>query len=167
MVFLVIGAVGLLVLLVSLVGGDLLDGALDALEGDVFSSAVLGAFVAATGFGGAAAEAAGAPLALALPVGLGAGVVFGSFAWWLTRLIRDGGSDATITISDAIGHSGKVVTDIPADGLGVVTVLVGGHPLRLNARATQAIPTGAEIHVTAVVSPTAVEVATVWKQLSD
>jgi membrane protein implicated in regulation of membrane protease activity len=164
--FLVIGAAGLIVLLVSLLGGDLLDGALDALEGDVFSSAVLGAFVAATGFGGAAAQAVGAPLAVALPVGLGAGVVFGWLALWLTRLIRDGGSDATVTIDDTVGHSGKVLTDIPEGGLGVVSVLVGGHPLRLNARAEQPVPAGAEVHVTGVISPTAVTVAPVWTELS-
>ena len=49
--FMVIGVAGLVLLLVSLVVGDLFDGALDALAGDAFSSAVIGAFVSATGFG--------------------------------------------------------------------------------------------------------------------
>jgi membrane-bound ClpP family serine protease len=159
--FLVIGIIGLVMLGVSLVAGDLFDGALDALAGDVFSGAVLGAFVAAGGFGGAAAQAIGAPLPAALPVGLAAGVVFAWFTYWLTRLIRDGGTDATVTVDDALGRAGRVVTGVPADGFGVVTILVGGHVLRLNARAEQPLETGTEVHVTGVLSPTAVTVAPV------
>ncbi|MDP2774128.1 MAG: hypothetical protein Q8O61_11290 [Nocardioides sp.] len=165
MTFLVIGLIGLVVLGISLVVGDLFDGALDALAGDVFSSAVIGAFVAATGFGGAAAQAAGAPALVAVPVGLVAGVAFGWFAYWLTRLIRDGGSDATLTIDDAIGRDGKVVTGIPADGFGVVNILVGGHTMRLNARSDQPLDPGTAVHVTGVLSPTAVTVAPVWQPL--
>lgn len=163
--FLVIGLVGLAVLTLSLVLGDVFDGALDALAGDVFSSAVLGAFIAATGFGGAAAQGFGAPTVLALPIGLVAGVVFGGFAVWLTRLIRDGGSDATLTTDDAIGREGRVVTAIPAEGFGVVDILVGGHTMRLNAKADQPIEPGTPVHVTSVLSPSAVTVAPVWDEL--
>ncbi len=163
--FLVIGVIGLVLLVVSLVAGDFFDGALDAFAGDAFSTAVIGAFVAATGFGGATAQALGAPTALAVPVGLAAGAVFAWFAAWLTRLIRDGGSDSTPTVDDTIGRSGRVVTAVPADGFGVVDVLVGGHPFRLNARADQPIGPGTEIHVTSVLSPTAVTVAPVWNEL--
>ena len=49
--------------------------------------------------------------------------------------------------------------------LGVVRVLVGGHPLRLNARADRALETGIQVHVTGVLSPTAVTVAPVWDEL--
>ncbi len=161
MTFLVIGFIGLVVLGISLVAGDLFDGALDALAGDAFSSAVLGAFVAATGFGGAAAEAIGAPAVVAIPAGVAAGVVFAWFAWWLTRLIKDGGSDATLTIDDALGRDGRVVTEIPADGFGVVSVLIGGHTLRLNARAEEPLGPGTDVHVTSVLSPTAVTVTPV------
>lgn len=162
MTFLVIGLIGLVVLGISLVAGDVLDGALDALTGDVFSSAVLGSFVAATGFGAAAAQAAGAPGLLALPVGLAAGVLFGWFAVWLTRLIKDGGSDGTLTVDDTIGRDGKVVTSIPTEGFGVVQILVGGHTMRLNARSDAPLAPGTEVHVTSVLSPTAVTVAPVW-----
>jgi membrane-bound ClpP family serine protease len=160
--FLVIGTIGLVVLVISLVAGDFFDGALDALAGDVFSSAVIGAFVAATGFGGAAAQAVGLPTAVSIPVGLVAGGFFAWFAYWLTRLIRSGGSDATLTIDDALGREGRVVTGIPAGGFGVVNILIGGHTLRLNARAEQPLDAGTEVHVTSVLSPTAVTVAPVW-----
>jgi membrane protein implicated in regulation of membrane protease activity len=127
----------------------------------VFSSAVIGGFLAAFGFGGAIAQAAGAPLLVTLPVGVVAGVGFGWFAAWLTRLVRDGGSDDTPAAEDALGRNGKVVTGIPADGFGTVSVLVGGHVVRLNARAERSLDAGTEIHVTSILSPTAVTVAPV------
>jgi hypothetical protein len=167
--FLVIGVIGLVLLAVSLVLGDLLDGILDGvgdvLPGDVFSTAVIGAFVAATGFGGATAEAAGAPGIVSIPTGLAAGVVFAWFAAWLTRLIKDGGSDATPSAGDAVGQSGRVVTAIPDAGFGIVDVVVGGHAVRLNARAELPLDPGTEVYVTTVLSPTAVEVAPVWQAL--
>ncbi|WP_122819085.1 NfeD family protein [Nocardioides pantholopis] len=166
--FLVIGVLGLVLLTVSLVVGDFLDGVLDGLfdglGGDVFSTAVIGAFVSAFGFGAAAAEGADLPLGVVLPVGLGAGLVFGWFATWLTGLVRGGGSDGTPSTSDAVGHEGSVTTEIPADGLGTVRILVGGHVIRLNARAELPIPAGTAVHVTGVLSPTAVTVAPVWPE---
>jgi membrane-bound ClpP family serine protease len=163
--FMVIGVAGLVLLLVSLVVGDLFDGALDALAGDAFSGAVIGAFVSATGFGAAAAQDA-LGTALAVPVGVVTGVVFAWFAWWLTRLLRDGSSDATPTTDDTIGRDGRVITQIPPDGLGVVEILVGGHTVRLNARAEKAIGPGTAVHVTSVLSPTSVTVAPVWPELA-
>ncbi|WP_457206518.1 hypothetical protein [Nocardioides sp. P5_C9_2] len=163
--FMVIGVAGLVLLLVSIVVGDLFDGALDALAGDAFSSAVIGAFVAATGFGAAAAQGA-LGTALAIPVGLVTGTAFAWFAWWLTRLLRDGSSDATLTTDDTIGREGRVISQIPVGGLGVVDILVGGHTVRLNARAEQPIAPGTAVHVTSVLSPTSVTVAPVWPELS-
>ncbi len=161
----IIGLVGLALQAVALVAGDLLDGALDALAGDFFSTAVIGAFVSAFGFSAAAVEAGGAGLAAAVPAGVAAGAVFAGFAAWLTRLLRDGTSDATPTTEESVGREGRVVTGIPDDGFGVVHVLVGGHALQLNARADRPIEAGARIHVTGVLSPTAVTVAPVWNEL--
>lgn len=165
--FLVIGVVGLLVLLVSLVLGDVLDGIFDALTGDVFSAAVLGGFVAAFGFGAAAVQGAGAPALLAALAGVGIGGVAAWFTIWLTRLVKDGGSDATLTPDDALGRSGRVLSEIPAAGFGTVRLAIGGHTVQLNARADQAIAPGTEVHVTEVISPTAVRVAPVWNALPD
>lgn len=161
----VIGLLGLALLAVSLLLGDLFDGVLDALAGDVFSSAALGGFVSALGFGGALAQAAGAPLLVALPVGVVAGVGFGWFALALTRMLRHGGSDDTPEAQDALGREGTVLTTIPADGFGTVRVLLGGHVVRLNARAEHPVEAGTAVHVTAILSPTAVSVAPVWDEL--
>ncbi len=167
-VFLVLGFVGLALVVVSLLVGDHLEaavgGAFNALEGDVFSTAVLGGFVSAFGFGAAAADGAGLPTPLALLVGGGSGVVVGWFAWWLTRLIKDGPSDDTVSIGDTVGQVGRVLTNIPGGGsYGVIRVSVGGHVMQCNASSLLAIESGADVTITGVLSPTAVTVAPVWK----
>lgn len=163
--FLVIGLAGLGLVAVSLVLGDLFDGAFDALAGDVFSSAVIGGFVSAFGFGAALMQGIGTPALVSVPVGLGAGVVVGWLAWWLTKLVKDGGSDATLTADDALGRSGRVITAIPADGFGAVRLMIGGHSVQLNAKAETPVQPGTEVHVTRILSPTAVLVAPVWNEL--
>lgn len=159
--YVVVGVVGLVILGLSLLAGDFLDGAFDTVSGDWFSSAVVGGFVSAFGFGAATAVGVGLPGVLAVLVGVAAGVLFGWFAAWLTRLLRNGRSDDTVQPSDTVGHSGVVLTDIPDGGFGVVRVRVGGHVLQLNARAEVQVPAGAEVYVTGVLSPTAVTVAPV------
>lgn len=167
--FLVLGVVGLALLLVSLVVGDVLDGVLDglleALSGDVFSTAVIGSFVSAFGFGGAVATALGAPGLAAVAVGLASGALFGWVAVWFTRLVKDGGSDGTPTSADLVGRDGAVVSAIPDAGYGTVRVLLGGHVVRVNARAEAPLPAGTEVHVTSILSPTAVTVAPTWGTL--
>lgn len=163
--FLVIGLAGLGLVAVSLVLGDLFDGAFDALAGDVFSSAVIGGFVSAFGFGAALMQGIGTPALVSVPVGLGAGVVVGWLAWWLTKLVKDGGSDATLTADDALGRSGRVITAIPTDGFGAVRLMIGGHSVQLNAKAETPVQPGTEVHVTRILSPTAVLVAPVWNEL--
>ena len=163
--FLVIGIVGLVLVGVSLVLGDIFDGVFDALAGDVFSSAVIGGFVSAFGFGAALMQGIGTPAVLSVPVGIAAGVLVGWLAWWLTRLVKDGGSDGTLTADDALGRSGRVITSIPADGFGTVRLMIGGHSVQLNAKAEAPVDQGTEVHVTQILSPTAVLVAPVWNEL--
>ena len=53
---------------------------------------------------------------------------------------------------------GTVVSAIPEDEFGVVSISVGGHLTRLNARSSLAVPAGTQVSVTSVISPTAVQV---------
>ena len=170
-VFLVLGFVGLGLIALSLIVGDVIDGALsgalDALEADVFSTAVIGGFVSAFGFGAAAADGAGLPTLPAVLVGGASGLVVGWFAWWLTRLVKDGPSDGTVSIGDTVGQVGQVLTAIPGgESYGVIRVTVGGHVLQCNASSLLAIESGAEVSITGVLSPTAVTVAPVWNPQS-
>lgn len=162
-VFLVLGVVGLVMLLVSLVAGDLLDGAFDALEADWISTAAISGFVSAFGFGAAAAEGAGAARPVSLAVGAVSGVVVAGFAWWLTRLVKDGPSDGTVSIGDSVGQVAQVITPIPAGGYGVVRIVIGGHTLQLNASAALPVEAGTRVNVTGVLSPSAVSVTEIWQ----
>jgi len=167
--YLILGVVGLVVLAVSLLVGDvfdgLLDGALDGLGGDWFSTEVVGGFVSALGFGGAIAVSAGAPGPVAVAVGLVVGTAFAWMAAKLTRLVRGAGTDEAPAAADVIGHEAVVLSDIPDDGFGTIRVYVGGHTLRYNASADLGLEAGARVHVTSVLSPTAVTVAPMWSGL--
>ncbi len=161
--FVIIGICGVGVLLLSL----LLDGFLDfdGLAGDWFSTAALGGFVSALGFGGAIAQGAGAPQLVATGIGAGAGLLVGWFSAWLTRLVRSGATDETPTTRDVVGWDAQVVSAIPEGGYGAITVRRGGHTFRFNAQAERALPAGTEVHVTGVLSPTAVTVAATYDVL--
>jgi membrane protein implicated in regulation of membrane protease activity len=163
--FLVIGIVGLVLVAVSLFFGDVHSGFLEALDNDVFSTAVLGGFVSAFGFAAALMDGIGTPTLITVLVGAGAGVVVGWLAWWLTKLVKDGGSDATLTADDALGRSGRVISAIPSEGYGAVRLTIGGHSVQLNAKAEAPIEPGTEVHVTQILSPTAVLVSPVWNEL--
>ncbi len=69
----------------------------------------------------------------------------------------DGETD-TVRTSDVLERIGSVVSAIPEGGFGVVSLSVGGHITRLNARSSVAVPAGTQVSVTQVISPTAVQV---------
>jgi membrane protein implicated in regulation of membrane protease activity len=163
-VFLAIGFIGLALLTISLLAGDFLDGVASGLDGDWFSTAALGGFVSAFGFGSAAVDGAGAPALVTGGAGIATGVAFGWFAAWLTRIVKGGASDTTPEAGDSIGREATVITAIPAGGFGAVKVPIGGHTLRYNARADAPIEAGTPVHVTGVLSPTAVTVAPIWSE---
>lgn len=157
--FMVVGGIGLLLLAVSFVAGELLDGVLDGLGGDWLSGAAIAGFLAAFGFGGALALNAGTGTGLAAAVGVAAGATAGGFAGWLTTTLSRDGGDAGIRSADLTGREGTVISAVPADGYGEVTVTVTGHLTKLNARAEEPLAVGTPVRVTAVLSPTAVQVA--------
>jgi len=155
-VFLILGIVGILVLLVSLILGDLLDSALhfDGLDSEVFSTSVIAAFTGAFGFGGVAVHEFTDSLWLASVVGL----VTGSLAGWgavaLTRWLKRSESGQAPRNDHLLGAEGRVITDIPMGGLGEIRV--GTH--KYAARAQLSIPAGTSVWISGVLSPTAVEV---------
>ena len=163
--YLILGVSGLLVLAISLLAGDVLDGALDGLGGDWFSTEVVGAFVSALGFGGAIAISAGAPGPVAAVIGIAVGAAFAWMAAKFTRLVRGAGTDEAPAAADVVGQEAEVISGIPGDGFGTIRAHVGGHTLRFNASCDLALEAGARVHVTSVLSPTAVTVAPVWSEL--
>lgn len=162
--FIVIGAVGLAVVLLSLILGDLLDGIFGALDfdvgGGIFSAPVLGSFLAAFGFGAALIMfTAGTNATVGALGGLGSGAVVGGVALMLMRSLINMPTDETPTTSGLEGAPGLVITRIPEEGYGEVTVRHHGKQHKYNARATRALASGTQVRVTAVLSASAVLVA--------
>lgn len=159
-VFWIVGIVGTLVLVVSLVFGDLLDGVLDVLDAanGILSTTVLGGFAAAFGFTGALADSLGAPTAVAALAGVAAGVVAAWFAIKLTGALQRSESGLPLTGDDLVGVDAVVITRIPANGYGEVRLAVAGNTLKLNARADLPLEPGSTVYVTESLSSSAVHV---------
>lgn len=155
--FLIIGGVGILLLVISLILGDILDGVLDV-GGDWFSGAALAGFLGAFGFSGALALNAGAGTTLATIIGLAAGLLVGLGAAWVSLMLRRGGDEATLRSSDLAGRDAMVVSPIPTEGYGEVSVVAAGHITKLNARCATPLGAGEAVRIVGVLSPTSVVV---------
>jgi hypothetical protein len=157
-VFLVIGGIGLLIVLLSLVFDDLFD--FIDLGGDLFSTPVVGSFLAAFGFAGALTSSTGAGAGVASAVGLGAGVGLGWAAWGITRGFMRMQTDEPVRLTDIVGKTAVVVSAIPTGGFGEVRVDHAGQPMKLNARIESggSAPVGGRVVVLAVNSASSVVV---------
>lgn len=164
--FLVIGAVGLAIIVLSLVVGGVLDGLFGLFDvdvgGGVFSAPVLGSFLAAFGFGAALImfSTDGSATVGALG-GLASGGVIGAIALVMMRTLMDMPTDETVTTQGLEGTTAIVITPISVDGYGEVTIRHHGEQRKYNARAERALPVGAQVQVIAVLSASAVLVAPV------
>lgn len=162
--FIVIGTVGLAIVLLTLVLGEVLDGLFGAFDVDtgsgIFSAPVIGSFLAAFGFGAALLMfATGVNATVGALGGLVSGGVVGGFALLMMRSLMNMPTDATVTTRGLEGASAIVITPIPKDGYGEVTIRHHGEQRKYNAQAAEALPVGMQVRVTAVVSASAVIVA--------
>lgn len=155
-VFLIIGIVGGVLLLISLV----LDGIFDAFDfGDApLSLTTIAAFTAIFGFTAFALVGAGLPTPLAGTLGAVAGVIGGAAAWWLSRLIRSAESSTAVSGEELVGSAASVVLAIPAGGLGEVALVRHGERVSLAATADTAIPRGAQVRIAQTITATSVRV---------
>lgn len=162
--FLVVGGIGLVLVLVALVIGEIGDFGHPDADGP-FSLPAIASFIGAAGFVGAIPAAVlpdTLPTALRILISLAVGVVGATpVAWGAIRLsaaLAHMSTDRTLTESDLLGTTGTVITAIPATGLGEVRLTVAGQPLKYFARAESALPVGTPVFVTGTPSPTSVEV---------
>ncbi|HEY5482933.1 MAG TPA: hypothetical protein VIK31_03880 [Propionibacteriaceae bacterium] len=162
--FLVIGAVGIVMLLFSLIVGEHVHGIFDALGGgDWFTGSSLAAFLGALGFGGAIVQQLTGSTVLAVVGGIFLGVVFGgliAYGMIKLRLIDTGGA---VTTNDLMDAAGVVLSDIPALGFGEVRVTRQGQMMKLNAKSAIPISTGTQVTVINVLSATAVVVEPTYR----
>lgn len=162
--FLVLGGVGLVLVLLGLVVGELGDlGGLDA-DGP-FSLPALAAFVGGLGFAGAGTAAllpgewptaAVGLTAAAIGAGVALPLAYGAlrFAAALHRMP----TAATLTRGDLLGSHGVVVARVPAAGYGEVRLQVGGHQLKYSATSDAPLPAGTPVYVVDAPSDTSVHV---------
>ena len=163
-VFLTIGVIGVVLLLVALVVGDHLDGVLDALGGgEWFTGAALAGFLGGVGFVGAGVLVLTDNAWLSAVGGLLAGLALGIAVGWVTLRLRNSGADGTPSSAALVGLTGTVVSDIPSEGYGVVSVVNASHLTRLNARCVEPLPSGTPVTVTDVLSPTSVKVIPTYR----
>lgn len=161
--FLVVGCVGVGVLLLSLIVGDLLQfGDVDA-DG-MFSLPAVAAYVGGVGFFGTIAaslldgSSTGMQVTAALLAGLVLATPLAYGAVKLTRGLSNMRTDRTLTDADLVGALGVVITPIPQTGYGEIRVRLNGTDLKYSARAEKPLPTGTPIFVINALSATAVEV---------
>ncbi len=155
-IFLLIGIIGAVLLLLSL----LLDGIFDAFDfGDgPLSLTTIAAFTAIFGFTAFASVGAGMATPVAAVVGALAGLLGGAAAWWLTRLIRGAESTTALSNDDLVGSEGSVVLAIPAGGLGEVALTRHGERVSLSASADTPISRGTAVRIVQTVTSTSVRV---------
>jgi membrane protein implicated in regulation of membrane protease activity len=157
--YLVVGGIGVALLVFSLVVGELFDGLFDAFGSDLLSGASVAAFLGTLGFVGALVFGSTQSHGWATGAGLLAGVLVGAGAGWLSSALSRDDDSSTVRSSSLAGRDATVVSAVPAEGYGEVSVVVAGHITKLNARAGTALPAGTPVTITAVLSATSVQVA--------
>lgn len=155
-IFLVIGLVGGVLLLISLV----LDGIFDAFDfGDgPLSLTTIAAFTAIFGFTAFACVGAGLSTPAASTFGALAGLLGGAAAWWLSRLIRSAESTTAVSGDELVGAEASVVLAIPAGGLGEVALIRHGERVSLSATSETAFPRGVRVRIAQTITATQVSV---------
>jgi membrane protein implicated in regulation of membrane protease activity len=161
--FLVIGGIGVAVLVLSMLVGEL-----GELAGDVdgpFSVPAIAALVGGVGFGGAAATALlpdalpdAVTVLLAVVAGLAVAVPLAWAAVRLSRGLRDMPTTETLTRHHLVGAQGVVVSAVPSPGYGEVRLALAGQQLKFSARSDVPLPAGTPVYVVEALSDTAVEV---------
>ncbi len=140
-IFLVIGAIGLLFLLVSLVVGDVFeamgfDFGLDASHDfGVFDSRVIAVFLTAFGgFGAIGAVAFDYGAFGASLFGLLGGAAFGGTVFYFGKLLYNQQSSSSVSAENLIGRTAQVVVGIKPGGLGQISCRVGEERIEKLAR---------------------------------
>lgn len=160
--YIVIGSIGLALVVVSLLVGEIFDSIFDTFDfdgGGVMSTPVIGSFLAAFGFGAALIIYTADPgPGLSALGGLASGLTVGGVALFMTRSLMNMPTDDPVRSSGLVGRTGSVITRIPADGYGEISVTYAGQYMKVTARAAEPIPAGARVVVTDVTSSSSVVV---------
>ena len=139
-IFLVIGAVGLLILLISLVVGDLFeafgfDFSLDASHDfGIFDSRVIAVFLTAFGGFGAIGATLGYGAVGGSLSGLLGGIALGAIVFYFGKLLYSQQSSSSVSNEHLIGREAQVVVGIKPGALGQISCRVGEERIEKLAR---------------------------------
>lgn len=155
--FIVIGFVGAVLLLSSLLFDDWFDDLVPDL--DFLSGTVLGASFTAFGlFGWYVGAGLDRPGITALAAAFGGGIAIGWLTMTLTASLINQPTDGTPTTESLVGTTARVVTPIRGEGIGEVIVDLGGAATKFTATADDDLALGESVVVIAVETPTKVRV---------
>lgn len=159
MLFAIIGGIGFVFLLASLIVGDIFEmfGADADIGGDahdfgLFDSRVIAVFVTAFGgFGFIGAWSGFGPIASSM-VGLLGGVVFGGIVSAFGRFLISQQSSSSVTDNDLIGRTAQVTVTIKPGELGQISAKIGDERIEKLARTTadEEIRPGSIVKVAAI-----------------
>lgn len=160
--YIVIGSIGLAIVVVSLFVGEIFDSIFDGFDvdgGGILSTPVIGSFLAAFGFGAALIiYTTKVGPGLSARGGLASGLAVGGIALVMSRSLMNMPTDEPVRSSGLLGRTGTVVTRIPPEGYGEISVTYAGQYLKVSARAAEPIPAGTRVVVTDVTSASSVVV---------
>jgi membrane protein implicated in regulation of membrane protease activity len=163
-VFLLVGALGLVVLVLSLFAGEIGEFGHPDADGP-FSVPAIAALLGGVGFGGAAATSVlpealpdAVTLLLALAVGVAVALPLAWGAVRLSRALKDMPTQETLTRHHLIGAQGVVISAVPSPGFGEVRLSLAGQQLKFAARSDLPLPSGTPVYVVEALSDTAVQV---------
>lgn len=158
--FAIIGGVGFVFLLISLVVGDLfeaigfdLDGGASGTDFGLLDSRVLAVFLTAFGGFGVIAVQNGFGAVAASIAGLLGGVVFAAVVSVFGRFLIGQQASSTVTDEDLVGRTAQVTVAIKPGAIGQITAKIGDERVERIARAKDGaeIATGSIVKVDAVI----------------
>ena len=161
-IFLIIGAIGFLFLLISLVVGDVFeafgfdfDPDLDG-SGDfgLFDSRVIAIFLTAFGGGGTIAAALGYGTPASLGAGFLGGIVFGAIVFYFGKFLHSQQASSAVRLEEMLGRSAEVIVSIKPGQVGQISCRVGEERIEKLARARDGreIKAGALVRIDSIAS---------------
>jgi membrane protein implicated in regulation of membrane protease activity len=163
LLYVAIGAFGLLFLLSLLFVGELFGGDHDGHAGEIghaevdhgpsiFSTRIIGAFLTAFGVGGVVARYLGLGHPAASGIGVAAGVVMATIVYQFARLLYSQQASSEVRMTSLVGQTAEVTVHIPPGGVGQITLTVSGERSSHIARSTseRSLAAGTAVRITAL-----------------
>ena len=161
LIYAAIGALGLCLLLVMLLGGEIFGGDHDVGHDvghdtdhgggpSVLSLRIMASFLTAFGVGGVVARYYNISHPAASGIGVVTGIVMASIVFQFAKLLYAQQASTDLTMQRLVGESGVVSVAIPAGGVGQVAVKAGGELSEHLARAADGrpVPRGTTVVIT-------------------